>query len=760
MHRNHINPGSENEMNEEDCNLTSPERLHRRETFGRIEEIVIFLLITVYVVFFTLQINQPPFERYGNWDMFWVDTILAGKLLTLKYALLNLELPSITPYFGLGWNLVGDPLPISFLSLPNLLILLLSPKAVIAIRTMFFLAFGGIGAYLFLRFITKDRWLSFLGGLTYVSLPIVISLNYRNSNLSFYPIPFFLLLIHKILERGSLKKDLLFVALSIFAISSGNLHTLVILPSVVAWYTFLVAYGYYHMGFLRAFKKVTYLVFLCVLSGSFYILPLYDNLRTNSSIQGAFQAAGLTEISAALNVQSFLDFFYKYGIQTLYKPNEGSGLLLYIPVFFYFAIALSIALWRNIFKDTPRQAVIVATLVGLGPLMFCIGLLPNVLLSGMLVLPQGVQRGHINLLPFVGVLAGFVCLATINQLKDLRKNIYALILIGSFVVDFLLFSIPYPGSADMSWFDIRHTAIEAAQSSNRVSVRFLKDMWLFLPWLNSLLVMLLFLYSYVKEISGTWLKRILNTGFIVCALVFPLLNISVHNELRATQQTNWQQVTRSPYRWNSYLKRKACIDQIIDRHNPNYRTLPTSADVFRNGRGQNWKLLAETEMNVQDREKVLFSYRETMDSYTGLLYSTFLDGGFRPSRWFPPLSSSVPGNIEVMRLVGVRWVVSADETITSPNLIYRGQCISEGPPYRDIDLTGGGAGTVYIYEVLNPMPIAFLVDDYQVVNLVKSIKGFFQKKEYPWRGSVVYLEKTPTGVIRPRDGFSRKHPLT
>ncbi len=709
---------------------------------------LIILLIVVYVALFTLQINQPPLERYPHNDHLWTGAIMAGKLVTLNHALSQFELPSLTPYIGLGWNIGGDPLPVSFLSPPNLLILFLPTNVVITLRTMFFLAFGGVGAYLFLHFITRNRWLSFLGGLAYISLPAVISLNYHYSYLIFYPVPFFLLLIHKILEQGSFKKDLLFIALSILAISSGNIHTLLMLPSVVAVYTFLVAYAYYGQGLFRAVKKAIWLVLLCVMAGSFYIVPLYDNARTVSSALSPITGAGLYGGAKAFGVKYFFDFFYQYGIQTLYKPNEGSALLLYLPVSFYFVILTSLVLKRLVFQDRPRQAVIPLTLVVLGLLMFLIGIAVS-------ALPQvrGQLRIQINLIPFVNVLAGFICLAAINQLKDFKKQIYTLIFIGSFVVDWLLFCVPYPPSESLRWFDVLHSTGEALrQSSNRVSVRFLNDMWLFLPWLNLSFLLLPFAHSFINGIQHLSARRALNALFVIMVLIFTLLNISVHNELKATQQVGWQ-VGRSAYFWESYLKRKACIDKLIDRRDPNYRTLPASDSNL------NKKLIIETEMNAQDHEKMLFAYREVMHPYTGLLYSTF--GGqtqssivspVQVSGWFPPDSARLPYNVEILKLMGVKWVISADREIHSPHLIYRGECFTEDPPF---DAKSAG-GTVYVYEVREPLGIAFLADDYQVVSFLKSLRSVFQHRDCPWSWGVVNLETDPVMESARSGTFSTK----
>lgn len=239
---------------------------HSKSQIFTFADIPFIILIISYVILFILQINQPPFERYPNWDWFWGQVLNAGKLTALKYAILNFELPNINPYMEFGWNNLGDTGVQSFLCLPNLLILLFPPDIVLIIKTAFFLIVGGIGAYLYLRLFTKERLLSLLGGLTYISLPYVISISYYYSILHvFCLIPFVLLVLQSILEQWTTKKILLYIALSIFVISLGEVTIFIILPSVVGVYSFLISWRYYRFSFFNSFKKAFYLVSLCIL---------------------------------------------------------------------------------------------------------------------------------------------------------------------------------------------------------------------------------------------------------------------------------------------------------------------------------------------------------------------------------------------------------------------------------------------------------------------------------------------------------------
>ena len=112
---------------------------------------------------------------------------------------------------------------------------------------------------------------------------------------------------------------------------------------------------------------------------------------------------------------------------------------------------------------------------------------------------------------------------------------------------------------------------------------------------------------------------------------------------------------------------------------------------------------------------------------------------FRPSNLWPPLSREISNNIDTIKLMGVKWIISTDEEINNPNLIYKGECSSE-----DIVLEQREGGSMYIYELVNPLGIAFLVDNYKKVSLTDSLKTIYENKELPWKKNIVYLETDPT----------------
>jgi tetratricopeptide (TPR) repeat protein len=295
-------------------------------------------------------------------------------------------------------------------------------------------------------------------------------------------------------------------------------------------------------------------------------------------------------------------------------------------------------------------------------------------------------------------------------------------------------------------FAVNHAA-RGVSASNLVGVRWLADMWMVLPWVNLGFVVVFFVAGWMAGKERWWCRWLMSGCFVAGAMLLPLLSISVQNELRANQEGEWQIVTRNSYRWKTYEKCRECISGLIQRQDPNYRTLPVGKEIF-SGSGRNWKLIGETELNIVEREKMLFSYRETMDPYVALLYSRHSPGQFRASNWMPAISGSVSKNMDGLRLMGVKWVVSADERIEDPDLVYMGECATDKAP----EYAGTGAdGVLYVYQVRNPMGIAFLADDYQIVNQRNALKRILQKQDAPWTRGVVYLEYDPSA-----DGGSYK----
>jgi hypothetical protein len=154
-----------------------------------------------------------------------------------------------------------------------------------------------------------------------------------------------------------------------------------------------------------------------------------------------------------------------------------------------------------------------------------------------------------------------------------------------------------------------------------------------------------------------------------------------------------------------------------------------------------WNLISETELNTQERQKALFSYRETMHPFTGLLYS-ILNDDKRFSNFHITAAHKIGGKIELLRLMGIKYIVSVNEKIDSPFLIFKGQYDIKESSFEYIHGIPFG-GTIFIYEFDKPLGVAFLVDRYLKIDWEQSIKTIGRNDVFPWKNSEVYLEEDP-----------------
>jgi len=711
------------------------------------KNLLYLFFIILYVFLLTLQIHQQPFERYSEWDHFFIDVQAAGKLTSLNQALERYEIPAIDPYTEFGWNLAGDHH--SIWGIFNIFILFFTPAKILILQQVIFLFLGAWGAFLYLFLITRNRYLSFLGGLTYISLPFTVSLLYYCSSFSdFNLIPLFLILIHRIWENPTRGRIFIFALISAISIGLADINFLWILSSVVFTYSFFVGISYYQKPLFMTFKISFFLVLLSLLSGSFYLAPLINNLHTIGSNLTTLKQAGILPWSYLGRKVDFLSYFVQErGLESLYLPVEGPAFILYLPAAFYLIILLAYVFKKPVFKTKPEQVSIVLTLVFIGALMFTESLLFYSPLTAK-IMPRiregatGALRFQINLIPFVILLSAFICISAINNFKNRRViiGIYLIIISGSLFVDSELFSglpailsRPY-GSSNLVPFPV----------GNPLHL---------IPFINLCSILLLASDFIIRRLENYKIKNIVCPAVLVMVMLVPLLGVTNYNEWFATgQQGREDPISRNPYRWESYLERKKCIDGIIPRYNLNYRTLYAGNGRILPKDGRDWKLIAETELHVASREKVLFSYREFDHPFVGLLRGTFKSGGqgFFHSKLMPPLAQEVAGNIQTMKLMGVKWIISADEEIRDDNLVYRGKCESqEGPQGRGGKPEGGN---LYIYELTHPTGIVFLTEKYFITDRETSFRTIYEKRSFPWINDTVFLETDPFRNKQPIEG--------
>lgn len=451
-----------------------------------------------------------------------------------------------------------------------------------------------------------------------------------------------------------------------------------------------------------------------------------------------------------MELKDFLIFICKNGLDSLYLPIEGSAILLYIPIFFYVTILISCIFQKIIFRETSKKIFVIYVLIILGLLMFLesvsfysplfIKLFPSISASA-----RGVLRSHLNLIPFVNLLAGFTCFAAISELKNMRLKvgIFALIITVSFAIDGLLF-------LHKSGYDLKFLYFE---SSNLVHVNFSRDIWHFLPWINVSFIIVILIYNFVKNTRAN-VKKFLYPILIILTVLLPLLSISMYNELNLQLGEN-RMLIRDSYMWESYLNRKKDIDNLVNRYDPNYRTLYTGVEIWPNI-ARSWKSIAETEMHPESKEKVLFSYREFEHPYVVLIR-----GAFNPlipeyGRWYgtnimPPPARQIAYSIDNIKLMGVKWIISADEEIKNEDLIYRGKVYTPPGPMEKAGLCPYESGTTYIYELKEPRKIVFVIDNYKIADFKEAVQCIIDNKKYPWNNNMVYIEENPESIDKKQE---------
>jgi len=128
----------------------------------------------------------------------------------------------------------------------------------------------------------------------------------------------------------------------------------------------------------------------------------------------------------------------------------------------------------------------------------------------------------------------------------------------------------------------------------------------------------------------------------------------------------------------------------------------------------------------------------------------------RNNHWSPVVTNLTPDSIDLMRLSGIRWIVSANQTMPAATLPYLkalGQCDS-GPSYADYPPEEAD-GPVYLYELKNPQGIAFLVPRFDVLPNQDAFTNLFFDKDAPFRKKTVYLDQEP----KVGDGIEKTAPV-
>lgn len=663
----------------------------------------VVLLLFPLAVHFLFDIR--PLERFPGWDLLWSDSLVAGKASLNRLALDQCTVPAISPYHGLGHNLAGDgPALTPFLSPFTPLLAFMDVTSWMQFRFLCCMYIGLWGVYLLLRELNGSGIEAISGALLYCAIPVQFTNQQYYFTIGFYILPTIIFAIAK--YANTRRAWWLFVLgiSSFFAYSTTDIFFLIIVPIVSCLAAFLACEA--GSTLYRRIATAMTVVAIAIASGSFYIVPLYSNLREIKAAATLLDSLGHHSPPPITTVGQFWDFFTHFGVPSYYLPQPSTAMAFYVPAFFllYAVVAMSNVGARAFRRQTVRMAacMFLAAFAMIG-VSFSFYSLPEAMLASA----KGILRYHLNLWPFF-VILGCFCLAIDPVVRRERLRIVLVAAFLALFIDAALFCVERPapaaGAPAGDWFYVRHQPrfAEGLHVPNAISFRVVTDMWQLLPLLNLAIPVLVLIAGFRQDAHGSRVARIGRALSPAAVGAFAVTYIAVHNEIRVTQQSGWQEIGRSDYHLNSYMLRKEHLDQNIPAERRlNYRLLPASADVFRLKRGRNWKFCADTELLGSSGFKMLFSYREMEHPFCGLLYSKFYRTT-ATTNFFPPLSESVPQNLGVCRLLGVGYVLSADEEIKSDELTPFSRIDIPNPPFNE---TVAG-GPVHIYGIAGASGIA------------------------------------------------------
>lgn len=661
-----------------------------------------YAVLLTFPLILTLCFDIRPLERFPGWDLLWSDSLVAGKLNLNRQGLAEHEIPAISNYHGLGQNIAGDgPALTPFCSPFTPLLWFMDNAAVMQLRFLTYLYLGVFFVHALFRRLGTPGPLAALAAILYIALPTQFTNQQYYFTIGFYAMPALMLAVLAFVATPSWLR-LFGISLAAFLIfSATDIFFLIIVPVVVFVTAALSQLGS-PWALPAKFARLVAAAAAAIASGAFYILPLYNNLHQIKTGTRLLESIGLTSLHPVTTLAAFWEFFQVFGMPSFYLPQPSSALALYVPGFFGFAIILLLIAHPSEGPPSPFRRLGLTTLC-IAILMPLISIAYYCLPTAMISAGKGVFRYHISLWPF------FLLLSSLLLIYDpaipLRKKLRTLVAAAAvaLLVDGFLFGVvrtPPVNNPAQDWFYVNHLPHfnETIRAVNRFPIRFLHDMWLAVPWMNLLapaLLILAFSGLAIEESRRRWIRNLAGGGAVVLTALWSLAYIAVHNELRVTQQSGWQEIARSNYHITQYRLRLAELQRLIPAEaRQNQRLLPASADVFRMNRGRNWKFCADTELLAEAGFKLIFTYREMDHPFTGLLYSKFYPQ-FASSNFFPPLAENVPPALGVARLLGVRYVLSADTELHDPELAAVGRIDTPNPTFNE---TAAG-GPIFVYEV-------------------------------------------------------------
>ena len=709
----------------------------------RLQLVGVFAICLLFAGALLYQVNLWPGERFPNWDWAWVDARSMNVLDALRRSLRSLELPSIDLRTNLGYDFVGDFA--SSLNPLNLLVLLTTHQVTIFIRSLVIFAVGAFGAFLFTRQQTKNLGASWAAAFLYLSLPIFTGMSLFNSTQStLLALPWLLIVAHRIADTLNWRRLAEAWAVFVLAVSMGDIHTFVVIAPIALLYMPAVGILHYRIPWRAAGQRAVSLITVLAGASAFYVLPVLRNLKDTGSFART-EDLGFSS-SAPTDYWHFLRF---NGLDSFLRPFEGSGLLLYCPVYFI-VIALFGYLFRQRLLDR-KSLLQVALLHGLALALFLSYFLVNSsLLMGLVGessdSTRGIIRAHLNVIPFLLLLAGIIGVTAIVRQRN-RGFIGDLIAIGvvSLTADYLLLDrLPF-------WYGSpAPLRLEAPFASPaRFTVDFGGSPMTTLVWIH--FVMYVVLIVAVAASSGERISwRSARVPATIGLGIVALLTVGTQMEVLSRSDAPWHWVTSSTHRLESFEARQECLASFADLSDPQSRVLYVGEADVNYYSGRDWDNLLETELHGLRGQRSLFSYREFDHPMPGVLAVAL--GQQRGSGLYPPLTERAVEAVNHLRLLGVRYVVGSGFALPSSNrpnggaatssddFQFLGSCttplgpssIADQAILRKYQTAYSSAGTTLLYEISDAPGIYYLANRPVVTDQPAALLQMESPDASPW----------------------------
>jgi hypothetical protein len=594
--------------------------------------------------------------------------------------------------------------------------------------------------------------LAVVGALLYLSLPYLTSLHlFTTLGTAPLVLPIVLIATEDLFEMVNWRNA--FRAWLAFAVSVllGDINILFSLAPIVIVYGSVYALVVRRRGRRDIQRALGVSAAIGLTAAAPLLLPLYANsksITTSPALEPFLPGPG-----RGVDVMRFLR---TNGLDSLVWPFEGSGLLLYCPAVFVFLGLVGLCV-----RPAPEVAVRrrIIALVVLAISLFVETLILNnaSFLSALGVADtgtRGILRVHLNLLPYLLLLIGVLgCASLIDRIDTTHLRPLAIVA-GSTAaisvgIDVLVLGI-HP-----TWYGKPLAVRGAAQVPSPTMLRFPRS-WdpvvLLMGFHVVAALLLLVVSSRPVGIAGTRRQMISAVSIGVMAVVVTFGTLTAHLEMLSRSSAEWHWVTDSTYRVDASRQRRTCIEDLADVNDPGVRVLYTGGQTLSETSGRAWANLLEVELSQESGQHTLFSYRELDSPIVGVYYG-FL-GRVQNALLFPPLTDVVAEKASLLRLLGVRYVVSADAAMpqhatAQGDFTFLGTCTTAPGPGEingvDVDPAiadpRSGAGTSYVYEVARSPGIFSLACANEVMSQAAALSRASTLLEPAWERGVVWTEQ-------------------